>query len=122
MKKIVVDVDNTITIDDKFHDYRSKRPNMPLINKLNEYKRNGYEIILYTARNMNTYNNDISKITANTLPILVKWLEENNVNYDGIIIGKPWCGEEGFYIDDKAIRPDEFVNLSEDQIKDLIKI
>jgi len=26
-------------------------------------------------------------------------------------VGKPWCGEDGFYVDDKAVRPSEFLAL-----------
>jgi capsule biosynthesis phosphatase len=69
---------------------------------------------------MKTYEGDISKINKHTLPTLIKWLEDNNVEYDGLIVGKPWCGEKGFYIDDKAIRPDEFLTMSEDRIQKLI--
>ena len=63
-----------------------------------------------------SYENNIGKINANTLPIILSWLEENNVPYDEIYIGKPWCGTEGFYIDDKAVRfngdwPETFQNL-----------
>lgn len=121
-KKIIVDIDNTITIHDSDKDYALKKPNTSLIKKLNEYRNNGYEIILFSARNMNTFNGDISKINIITLPILRKWLDENEVLYDGIILGKPWCGQDGFYIDDKAIRPDEFVKLSEEEIKKLISL
>ncbi|HFM3427384.1 TPA: capsular biosynthesis protein, partial [Escherichia coli] len=48
--------------------------------------------------------------------------EKNNVPYDEIYVGKPWCGHEGFYVDDKAIRPNEFVNLSYNEIKKLTGI
>ena len=120
IKKIIVDVDNTLTIDSSSNSYKLKIPNKPLIEKLKVYKNNGYEIILFSARNMKTFNGDISKINKTTLPILTEWLEENNVEYDGIIMGKPWCGELGFYIDDKAIRPDEFINMKEEDIKKII--
>jgi capsule biosynthesis phosphatase len=69
---------------------------------------------------MKTYNGDLAKINFYTLPILTKWLKKHNVPYDGIIMGKPWCGEDGFYVDDKAIRPKEFLELNEEEIKKLI--
>ena len=50
----------------------------------------------------------ISKKLRNTLPIIKDWLLANNVPYDEIIIGKPWCGMNGFYVDDRAIGPSEF--------------
>ena len=41
--------------------------------------------------------------------------------YDDIVIGKPWCGFEGFYVDDKAIRPSEFSTLSYEEICTLLQ-
>ena len=38
---------------------------------------------------------------------IVNWLNKHDVPFDEIHIGKPWCGDDGFYVDDKAIRPDE---------------
>lgn len=40
--------------------------------------------------------------------------------YDEVVIGKTWCGTDGFYVDDRAIRPSEFVNLSYQEILELI--
>jgi capsule biosynthesis phosphatase len=120
IKKIIVDVDDTLTINNSSKDYRNKLPRLDVIDKLNEYRKKGYEIVIYSARNMNTFNGDVSKILVHTLPILTEWLEKYKVEYDGIIMGKPWCGHDGFYIDDRAIRPDEFVNLSEDKIQEII--
>ncbi|TOH10543.1 capsular biosynthesis protein, partial [Vibrio parahaemolyticus] len=73
------------------------------------------------ARNMRTYEGNIGKINIHTLPIITKWLNEHNVPYDEILVGKPWCGHDGFYIDDRAIRPSEFVNLSYSQITQLLE-
>ena len=114
--KLIVDVDDTITIHKSSNNYYEKLPNLELIKKLREYKDNGFEIILYTARNMYSHQGDLGKINAKTAPILIQWLSKYNVPYDGLIFGKPWCGEGGFYIDDKAIRPREFMELSYDQI------
>lgn len=119
MKRIVVDLDGTLTIDEKGLPYDAKKPNLAVIEKLREYKQNGFEIIVATARNMNTFRNSVGKITAKTLPTIIAWLEANDVPYDEIHIGKPWCGTDGFYIDDKAIRPSEFDRLS---YQDIIRL
>lgn len=119
--KLIVDVDDTITIHNSSKNYHEKLPNLEVIKKLHDYKKNGFGIILYTARNMYSHQGDLGKINAETAPILIQWLTKHNVPYDGLIFGKPWCGEGGFYIDDKAIRPKEFEELSYDQILKLIK-
>ena len=85
-------------------------------------KENGFEIIISTSRNIRTYEGNVGKINANTLPIIIKWLDKNSVPYDEIYVGKPWCGIEGFYIDDKAVRPSELVNMSYDEIVALLDL
>lgn len=69
---------------------------------------------------MRTFEGNLGKINANTLPLLVDWMDRNKIPYDEIYIGKPWCGEEGFYVDDKAVRPNEFKSLSYEDISDLL--
>ena len=51
---------------------------------------------------------------------IFKWLDKYKIPYDEIRVGKPWCGFNGFYVDDQTIRPDEFVNLSLKEIKKII--
>ncbi len=94
---------------------------MPIIAKLREYRAQGFEIIIQTARNMRTFENSIGKINAHTLPVVIDWLQRHSVPYDEIHVGKPWCGFDGFYVDDRAVRPEEFLTLSLDEIKDLIQ-
>ena len=120
MKNLVIDIDKTLTLGDH-KDYKMVSPNIEIVNKVKEYKKLGFNIILYTARNMRTYENNIGKINAKTLPIIFKWLEKHSIPFDEIYVGKPWCGDEGFYVDDKSIRPDEFINKSYLEILNIIK-
>jgi len=119
MKRLIMDLDDTIctTLNG---DYANSYPNVSVIQKMREFKSLGFEIVINTSRNMRTYDCNVGKINANTLPIIIDWLQKNNVPYDEIYTGKPWCGFEGFYVDDKAIRPNEFTNLSVDEIKRLL--
>lgn len=119
MKKIIIDLDNTLTLDSS-DDYANKKPNKEVIDACKLYKKKGFEIIISTSRNMRTYKGNVGKINVNTLPKIIDWLDKNNVPYDEIYVGKPWCGFEGFYIDDKAIRPSEFVSMSYEEIKELL--
>lgn|SRR5690606_297392 len=119
MKRLIIDLDDTICQTEN-GDYLNSKPVFEVIEKIKEYKKNGFEIAINTSRNMRTYQGNTGKINANTLPIIIEWLDKNNVPYDEIYIGKPWCGFDGFYVDDKSIRPHEFVNLSYDEIKKLL--
>ncbi|WP_447942256.1 capsular biosynthesis protein, partial [Shigella sonnei] len=103
-------------------DYKNVSPNIELIKQLIEYKKNGFSITICTARNMRTYDGNIGKINIHTLPLITEWLDSHEVPYDEIIVGKPWCGKEGFYIDDRAIRPSEFISLSFEEITSIINM
>ncbi|MEY8214426.1 MAG: HAD-IIIC family phosphatase [Colwellia sp.] len=120
MKKIVVDLDGTITLGNT-SDYKNVLPNLELINKLKEYKKNGFTIVVSTARNMRTFEGNVGKINIHTLPIIIEWLGKNEVPYDEILVGKPWCGNEGFYIDDRCVRPSEFNSMTFNEITALIE-
>ncbi len=120
MKKLIVDLDGTITLGNN-KNYSEVDPNIEVINLLKIYKKNGFQIIVSTARNMRTYDRNIGKINIHTLPVITEWLEKHNVPYDEILVGKPWCGTEGFYIDDKAIRPSEFTSMSYEEIMQLLE-
>ncbi|WP_205950509.1 capsular biosynthesis protein [Pantoea sp. SGAir0180] len=121
MKKLIVDIDMTLTKGKGENGYEDAIVNRDLLEKIKEYKELGFTIVLNTSRNMNSFNNNVGLINKNTLPVIIKWLEENEIPYDEIYVGKPWCGHEGFYIDDKAIRPSEFINMSYDEIIELLR-
>ena len=116
--KIIIDLDDTIC-STKNGDYENSIPKEKVVKKIKEYKNLGFEIIIYTSRNMRTYKGNVDLIKANTLPIIIKWLKKFNVPYDQIIVGKPWPSFGGFYVDDKAIRPDEFINLTYSEIQNI---
>jgi capsule biosynthesis phosphatase len=119
MKRLVFDLDNTLTIDSN-KPYDERRPRAGIVRKLKEYKESGFDIVISTSRNVRTYESNIGKINANTLPGIINWLEKNDIPYDEIYVGKPWCGREGFYIDDKAIRPSEFNKLDYSEILNIL--
>ena len=68
---------------------------------------------------MNSYNGNIGLINKNTAKILLKWLEKWEIPYDEIIYGKPWPGHKGFYIDDRSIRPDEFLKYDLEELEEI---
>jgi capsule biosynthesis phosphatase len=121
MKRLVVDLDGTLTLDQDEVGYEDKLPNLPVIAKVREYKAAGFAIIVASSRNMRTYDSSIGKINAFTLPIIIAWLQKHDVPYDEIHVGKPWCGFDGFYVDDKAVRPSEFHSRSYDEIRELLE-
>lgn len=121
MKRIVIDLDDTLTVAGS-RDYANVPARPDVIARLAAYKAQGFEIVIHTARNMRTYEGNVGKITVHTLPIITDWLTRNEVPFDEIWLGKPWCGNEGFYVDDKTVRPDEFARMEYDEICRLLNI
>jgi capsule biosynthesis phosphatase len=120
VKRLIVDLDGTLTIDENGVSYQEKKPNQAIIDQLIEYKKSGFSIVISTARNMRTYDGNIGLINKHTLPTIMEWLDRHKVPYDEIIVGKPWCGHDGFYVDDRAVRPDEFATLNYSEIRSLL--
>ncbi len=120
-KVIVMDIDGSLCeIKSSEQSYSEVQPKYEVLKQLVEYQKNGFYIILFTSRQMRTYKGNLGKINANTAKVLIEWLDHYQVPYDELLFGKPWCGKGGFYVDDKAIRPDEFANLNYDEILNLI--
>ena len=120
MKRLIVDLDDTVSVTVK-GDYINSSPVPDIIEKLKEYKKEGFEIVINSARNMRTYESNLGKINIFTLPNIIDWLRKHEVPFDEVYVGKPWCGFDGFYIDDKSIRPSEFLKYSYEEIQAILK-
>ena len=121
MKRLIFDLDDTLCTTQN-GDYANAQPITEVVEKLKEYHRQGFTIVINTSRNMRTYQGNIGAINKNTLPIILDWLRRHDIPYDELYVGKPWCGFEGFYVDDKALRPDELVKLSYAEICQLLDL
>lgn len=116
----IIDIDGTLCpIKQKYEKYEELVPYKNMVDKLRYYKEHGARIVLFTSRNMNSYNGNIGLINKNTARILLDWLDKWDIPYDEIIYGKPWPGYKGFYIDDRAIRPDEFLTYTVEEMDEL---
>jgi len=120
-KCIVFDLDGTLCpVKTACQEYEDLEPYSDMLAKLRDYKQAGYYIILYTSRNMRTYGGNIGLITANTAKSTMAWLDRHQIPYDEIHFGKPWASRIGFYVDDRAVRPDEFLRFSVEEIDKLL--
>jgi capsule biosynthesis phosphatase len=112
MKKIVIDLDDTICFpnkdaDDSLTKYGKAIPNWPVIDKLKEIKSKDFYIIIHTARRMVTHSGNIEKIMQDVQVITSVWLDKHGVPYDELIFGKPYS--DTYYVDDKNISIKEFI-------------
>lgn len=118
----IFDIDGTLCpIKGTEEKYEDLIPYKNMIERIKYYKENGAKIILFTSRNMNSYNGNIGKINKNTAKILLNWLDKWEIPYDEIIYGKPWPGHKGFYVDDRTIRPNEFLNKDIKELDEICK-
>jgi len=119
---LIFDVDGTLCpIKNKNEKYEDLLPDEEMVNKLKEYKAGGAKIVLFTSRNMNSYNGNLGLINANTAVIMQNWLKKWEIPYDEILFGKPWPGHKGLYVDDRAVRPDELLNHSFEELEEICK-
>ena len=116
---LIFDIDNTICTTQN-GDYANSAPNLSIVELIRLRKDEGFYIVLFTSRNMRSYDGSIGKINKFTIPVLVDWLFKHEIPYDELIVGKPWPGPDGYYIDDRSIRPSEFLTLSHKQILSLL--
>lgn len=112
---LIVDIDDTICFPNhQYNDTETKygkaEPNLPMIHSLQKAKEQGFKIVLNTARRMLTHNGDINKIIEDVGQVTIDWLDSHNVPYDEIVWGKPYGA---YYIDDKAMKPEEFIKFME---------
>ena len=113
----VIDIDGTLCpVKKKEEKYEDLVPYKDMVDRIRYYRENGAKIVLFTSRNMNSYNGNIGIINKKTAKILLEWLDRWDIPYDEIIYGKPWPGHRGFYVDDRTVRPDEFLNYSVEEL------
>lgn len=116
----IFDLDGTICpIKKQEEKYEDLVPFPQIVSKMRELKKQGFNILIYTSRNMKTYDGNVGLINANTAKVILKWLEKWDIPYDEILYGKPWPGENGFYVDDRAIRPQELLNYTQKELKEI---
>lgn len=118
---LVVDLDGTLAMRSPTGRYEDCPVNEQLLARLLEYREGGSRITIATARNMRTYASNQGLINANTLPVILDWLASHDVPYDELYVAKPWPGPTGFYVDDRSIRPNEFLEKTPDEIQQLLR-
>ena len=114
---IYLDLDGTLCpLRREGEAYADLLPIEPVVERVRQAKTEGLRVVVHTARNVRTYQGDMSKLVALTAPSVLAWLRRHDIPFDGLLVGKPWPGPKGFYVDDRSVRPDEFVRLDSAEI------
>jgi len=111
-KRIVCDLDDTISVTLN-RDWENAKPVMPVIKKINELFDTGWEIIILTARGQISCNGDCEKADDKYRKQIETWLKKHKVQYHKLSFNKILGA---YYIDDKALNPEEFSNLKVERL------
>ncbi len=110
--RICFDLDNTLCENRQAgQEYKDVLPKEGAVEYLQSLRDKGHYIIIHTARNMVTYNNNLGQIIANQAPVVIDWLKKYNFVYDELLFGKPHAD---YFVDDKGIRFTTFENLKQE--------
>ena len=118
---LIIDLDGTICpIKGEAGSYADLRPHAAVVEAMCRWRARGFRIIVFTSRNMRTHDGNLGLINKLTARQAMDWLDQHQVPYDEILFGKPWPGARGFYVDDRTVRPREFMENSLGGIEDLL--
>ena len=87
-KTICFDIDNVLCTT-KNSKYRSSKPKILVIKKVNELYDKGYKIIFFTSRFMGRTNNNKKKAYSLGFQLTTNQLKKWKVKYHKLIMGKP---------------------------------
>jgi len=109
IKRIICDFDNTLALHDADNrNFSSFIPNEKLIEKLNKLYKEDWVIDIVTARGQLTCNEDSNLADKKYRKHIEDWLNANKVLYNSLSFQKKIAH---YYIDDRGILPDDFINL-----------
>jgi capsule biosynthesis phosphatase len=109
---IVVDIDDCVSFTIN-RDFENARANEALIQKLNELYDLGWDVYYITARgSLSCTTREEAKLKYYSQ--IEEWLKKHNCKYTELSFDKKLAS---YYIDDKAYKPEEFLNLTFEQFK-----
>jgi capsule biosynthesis phosphatase len=106
-KRIVVDFDDTLCIT-KNRDFENASPKKEVIEKINCFYNSGFEVVVQTARGQVSCDGNVMEADRKYRVQIENWLSKNGVNYTYLTFNKILAQ---YYIDDKAINPEDFSKL-----------
>ena len=112
-KRIVCDIDDTISFTLN-RDWGNAIPNQPVIDKINQLYDMGWEIYLVTARGSISCKSR-EEASDKYREQIEKWLSKHGVKYNVLSFEKYLAA---YYVDDKALTPEQFVDLEVKTLKD----
>lgn len=114
-KRFCFDLDGTLCRSrEENQEYKDVEPIKGMCALVRRLKCSGHYIIIYTARNMVTFDGNVGKIIKHQVPIIQEWLKKHDVPYDELVVGKPHAD---YFVDDKGVNP---LTLSTTELRNLL--
>ena len=98
-KRLIIDLDGTICTQMESGQYARAEPNQSVIDQVNRLWIKGWDVVIFTARGMNTFQNG-EEADLQLRQMTEDWLKKNRVCYTELLFGKP-AGD--LYVDDKGM-------------------
>jgi capsule biosynthesis phosphatase len=118
---LIIDLDGTICpIKGEEESYADLEPFPAVVEAMRRWQRQGFTITIFSSRNMRTHGGNLGLINKHTARPAMDWLDEHQIPYDEILFGKPWPRARGIYVDDRTVRPREFLENSQEAIEDIL--
>lgn len=116
--KVVIDLDGTLVPEGA--DLTVHSADREMLDRIWKFKDLGWDIALFSSRNMSRFRGNQGLLSLHTAPEISAWLTNEGIPCDELFLAKPWCGHQGFYVDDRAVRPREFLSLEAREIRELM--
>jgi capsule biosynthesis phosphatase len=117
--RIVIDLDGTIcNLKQPGETYADVLVKPGAADFIKNLRKTGHYVIIQTARNMATCESNLGKVMKNVGKVTLEWLDKNEIEYDEIYFGKP---NAHLYIDDRALRFENWANMSNEQLEQLAR-
>jgi capsule biosynthesis phosphatase len=121
-KALVIDVDGTLCpIKRSGESYADMAPEPRMLARLRALHAEGWHIILHSARGMRSNDGNVGKIGKNVAPVMLDWIAKHDIPFDELHLSKPWPGAQGYYIDDRSVRPREFLDMTFEELNAMIE-
>ncbi len=114
-KKIVAfDLDDVLCRRDKREGgpekYHSCVPVQPMIDVVNKCYDSGMKVVIYTARGMNIFDGNITKVYSKLYELTKKQVNDWGIKHHTLVMGKQ---EYDILIDDKAVNSTKIKDLDD---------
>lgn len=108
-RTLLVDLDGTLLTQERGGRYKNARPILENVVAINNQYDEGNEIIVYTARGMVFYENDVSKVYENLYEMTKRQLDNFGIKYDRLVMGKL----SGVIVDEDSLTIESLEELEE---------